>query len=115
MRRAAWLSLFAVLLLYIAPLISMSMVMSMPRGHNMSHMQHHAPAPEMDHAQAHMSWCAYCDLLPTLHAVFSPILAIAAATFLLLYRTTSVNYQFYLPIQRAIYRPRAPPLTASLH
>lgn len=112
MRRLAWLSLFAMLLLYIAPLISMSM--SMPLGNGMPSMsaQHHqhAAATKQAHASAHMSWCAYCDLLPRLHGVFNLTLPLITATFLLIYRVIATHYQADISFLRPLYRPRAPPL-----
>ncbi|MFP3516030.1 DUF2946 domain-containing protein [Pseudomonas sp. SIMBA_077] len=74
--RGSWLSLFAMLMIFIGPLISqavpmnhhasmpMSMSMSMDMGMDMSahgeHAQHHAPS-----AEHHALWekCGYCTLL----------------------------------------------------
>lgn len=72
-RKAAWLALFAILLIVIAPLISVSLqkdpMSAMPgmMHHDMSamaehHGDHHSDAPVMmpvDHAEA----CGYCVLL----------------------------------------------------
>ena len=68
--RASWISLFAMLMIFIGPLISqampmdhhagmsMDMSMEMPGGHGDSH---HPKAPEEHHAL--WSKCGYCDLL----------------------------------------------------
>ena len=111
-RSPAWLSLFTMLVLYIAPLISMSI--SMPLGNDMPTMsvtQHqHVATTKHQHTTTHMSWCAYCDLLPTLHGVFSLILPLFTGIFLLIYRVTSAHYQFHIPLLFSRYHPRAPPL-----
>jgi len=67
-RKAAWLALFAILLILVAPLISVSLqkdpMATMPgMHHDMSMMaEHHDSAPDVipvDHAEA----CGYCVLL----------------------------------------------------
>jgi len=67
-RKAAWLALFAILLILVAPLISVSLqkdpMATMPgMHHDMSMMtEHHDSAPvvmPLDHAEA----CGYCVLL----------------------------------------------------
>lgn len=67
-KRGSWISLFAMLMIFIGPLISqampmdhhagMSMSMDMPMDHGASH---HPKAPDEHHA----IWakCGYCDLL----------------------------------------------------
>ncbi|MGY2402411.1 DUF2946 domain-containing protein [Pseudomonas sp. SDO5271_S396] len=69
-RRGSWISLFAMLMIFIGPLISqampmdhhagmsMSMPMDMPMDHGDSH---HKKAPDEHHAL--WSKCGYCDLL----------------------------------------------------
>ncbi|WP_395609353.1 DUF2946 domain-containing protein [Pseudomonas sp. B22129] len=69
-RRGRWISLFAMLMIFIGPLISqampmdhhagmsMSMSMDMPMDHTDSH---HPKAPDEHHAL--WSKCGYCDLL----------------------------------------------------
>ncbi|WP_426134760.1 DUF2946 domain-containing protein [Pseudomonas sp. PWP3-1b2] len=69
-RRGSWISLFAMLMIFIGPLISqampmdhhagmsMSMSMDMPMDHGDSH---HPKAPDEHHAL--WSKCGYCDLL----------------------------------------------------
>lgn len=70
LKRGSWISLFAMLMIFIGPLISqampmnhhagmsMSMPMDMPMDHGESH---HKKAPDEHHAL--WSKCGYCDLL----------------------------------------------------
>ena len=67
-KRGSWISLFAMLMIFIGPLISqampmdhhagMSMSMDMPMEHGATH---HKQAPDEHHAL--WSKCGYCDLL----------------------------------------------------
>ncbi|MBV4454140.1 MULTISPECIES: DUF2946 domain-containing protein [Pseudomonas] len=65
-RRGSWISLFAMLMIFIGPLISQAMPMdhhvgmsmSMPMDHGDAH---HQKAPDEHHAL--WSKCGYCDLL----------------------------------------------------
>ncbi|UII72145.1 DUF2946 domain-containing protein [Pseudomonas sp. HN11] len=65
-RRGGWISLFAMLMIFIGPLISQAMPMDhhagmsmdMPMDHGESH---HSKAPDEHHAL--WSKCGYCDLL----------------------------------------------------
>ncbi|WP_248732287.1 DUF2946 domain-containing protein [Pseudomonas sp. MWU13-2517] len=78
--RGSWISLFAMLMIFIGPLISQAMPMdhhagmsmSMPMEHGASH---HPKAPDEHHAL--WAKCGYCDLLfscPALPGSVSPVI-----------------------------------------
>ena len=60
--RGSWISLFAMLMIFIGPLISQAMPMDHHAGMSMDHGEsHHTKAPDEHHAL--WSKCGYCDLL----------------------------------------------------
>ncbi|MFP3494350.1 DUF2946 domain-containing protein [Pseudomonas sp. SIMBA_059] len=79
-KRGSWISLFAMLMIFIGPLISQAMPMDHHAGMSMSmpmeHGQaHHKKAPDEHHAL--WAKCGYCDLLfscPALPGSVSPVL-----------------------------------------
>lgn len=90
--KAAWVALFAILLIVVAPLISVALqkdpMSAMPgMHHEMSMPEHHAmPAPErmpVDHAEA----CGYCVLLAHVPGV---LLALSILLCVLLQRVRFV-------------------------
>ncbi|MFC3024037.1 DUF2946 domain-containing protein [Vibrio zhugei] len=110
------LALFAILLIYVAPLISMSIVM----------IGHH---PLMEHSTAqstsmmtvssgtpshHSGWCQYCDLLASLHGATDFALAIIPSMSGLVYMDTPKLLSQSLAKHSTQHRPRAPPYAFSL-
>ncbi|KWU49920.1 DUF2946 domain-containing protein [Pseudomonas palleroniana] len=79
-KRGSWISLFAMLMIFIGPLISQAMPMDHHAGMSMSmpmeHGQaHHKKAPDEHHAL--WAKCGYCELLfscPALPGSVSPVL-----------------------------------------
>jgi len=129
--RGAWLSLFAMLLIFVGPLISQSMPMehhtgmTMPMsqsmdmdmsGHAAGHgTEHHAPAVVDDGAD-HALWakCGYCTLLFSCPALIQSvaIIALAAARPADLYNAvTQTGHARSNIFPNA--RSRAPPLFAT--
>ncbi|MBA1202978.1 DUF2946 domain-containing protein [Pseudomonas capeferrum] len=123
-RRAGggWLSLFAMWMIFIGPLVSQSMPMEHHAGMNMPMAEGHhhdesgPPAPA-DDGQLHVLWekCGYCSLLfncPALPETLSP-LAIGAVV------ATAISLPSPLPghARQAVFpgaRSRAPPLSISV-
>nr|WP_318386531.1 DUF2946 domain-containing protein [Enterobacter sp.] len=98
-RKAAWLALFAILLIVIAPLISVSLqkdpMSAMPGMHHdmMTMTEHHGDAPvvmPVDHAEA----CGYCVLLAHVPGV------ILLVTLLLCGRVLRTPVRFLPPAVR---------------
>lgn len=117
-KRAAWLSLFAMMMAFIAPIVSQSLMRHeyTPAAHSQHHhshtgtphadsIQHPHSAPMADHAA-----CGYCALF-----AHSPVIA-AAGLKTLTARVIPTGRErdavFSTPTNRARYhpqRPRAPP------
>ncbi len=90
--RAAWLSLFAMLLIFVGPLISQSMPMEhhtgmkmpmsmdMPASHA-EHGAHHQTPAAVDDGADHALWakCGYCTLLFSCPALIQSVAIIALA------------------------------------
>lgn len=91
--RAAWLSLFAMLLIFVGPLISQSMPMEHHTGmkmplsapmsmeHSTEHGAHHQAPAAVDDGADHALWakCGYCTLLFSCPALIQSVAIIALA------------------------------------
>ncbi|KTC63350.1 hypothetical protein AO262_35170 [Pseudomonas fluorescens ABAC62] len=124
MKRGSWISLFAMLMIFIGPLISQAMPMDHHAGMSMStpmsmsmdmqanHGKSHHPKPADEH---HALWakCGYCDLLFSCPALPG---SIACVTLNTPPPTTALNPATRLGHARqSIFpgaRSRAPPITA---
>ncbi|MDW6093385.1 DUF2946 domain-containing protein [Vibrio rhizosphaerae] len=65
-RLVAWLGLFAMLMIYMAPLVSQTMMMDRTTHHHQQMAAHHvthAPTGHQDAHALHHAWCGYCSLL----------------------------------------------------
>ncbi|MGH8448560.1 DUF2946 domain-containing protein [Pseudomonas sp.] len=114
--RGSWISLFAMLMIFIGPLISQAMPMdhhagmsmSMPMGHGDSH---HKKAPDEHHAL--WAKCGYCDLLfscPALPGSVSPVILGSPTPANALTPATRLGHA-----RQSIFpgaRSRAPPINA---
>ncbi|MDU9392580.1 DUF2946 domain-containing protein [Pseudomonas sp. zfem002] len=119
-RRAGWLSLFAMLMIFIGPLVSQSMPMehmaSMPMGMDMSmDGDHHGDSHHGGDAAQHVMWekCGYCSLFFHCPALPQPL-------SLLTSEATPASRQFIAHPRQGPPRPaffpgarsRAPPSTS---
>ncbi|MGO1295898.1 MAG: DUF2946 domain-containing protein [Vibrio sp.] len=110
------LALFAILLIYVAPLISMSVVMT--RHHPLMTPTSAESSPMMsmsssDAQSHHGGWCKYCDLLASLHATTSLALTILLSVTGLIYTDTPNVLNRSIDKYIAQHRPRAPPYLVS--
>ncbi|QMV14988.1 DUF2946 domain-containing protein [Vibrio spartinae] len=123
----AWCGLFAMLMIYIAPLVSQTMVMSQAGVHSPTMMmhesaphhpnrqttEHHATHPTtVTHQDAHAlhhAWCGYCSLLLHMSAITYAPLQLASHRAVLEWLRVTMQPFLLRAEWRKKQLPRAPP------
>lgn len=104
-RRAAWLALLAILLIIIAPLISVSLqqdpMSAMPgMHHDMSMMEHHEDADPVMMPVDHGEACGYCVLLAHVPGLILALIILLCGVLLIQKKTPlypAVTFWHYFP------------------
>ncbi|WP_200807698.1 DUF2946 domain-containing protein [Vibrio mangrovi] len=108
----AWLGLFAMLMIYVAPLVSQSMMSGAGHHSQMSH--HHSASPAKPNHQTlslHHEWCGYCSLLLHISAIEFESLKLTGYRVVLAWVTTTIQPLLFQSGDYRTQLPRAPPVT----
>ncbi|MFH0258102.1 DUF2946 family protein [Vibrio rumoiensis] len=118
-RRVLYLPVVLILLIYLAPLVSMSVVLAdrANTSHHMmvkmdgdAHSTHHSDHHSSTDSHHQHGWCGYCDLLATLSATHGALPLVVAAIFCLVAILTAVGVQSGRCLSYLFPTPRAPPV-----
>ncbi len=133
-RSMAWCGLFAMVMIYMAPLVSQTMVMSQAGVHsqtavasqtmmmhesahhhlNRQTTEHPTTHSAMNHQDAHTlhhAWCGYCSLLLHMSAITYSPLQLASHRAVLVWSRVTIQPFLLRAEWRKKQLPRAPPTT----